>query len=50
MFSVKVAFRWAIKIFLDDSGVEVITWGPNGPVVADKLTREEIVQSRALAA
>ncbi len=21
-----------------DSGVEVITWGPNGPVVADKLT------------
>ena len=45
MLSLKHAFLQAVKIFLDNSGLEVTALGPKGPVVIDKITGEQVIQS-----
>jgi hypothetical protein len=49
MPSLKVAFLWAVQLFLDDSHLEVIGWGPQGPVAIDRHTRQEVTRSKAKA-
>jgi hypothetical protein len=46
MPSVKTAFLWAMQLFLYNDYLEVIGWGPNGPVVIDRDTRQEVTQSK----
>ncbi len=46
MPSVKTAFLWAVQLFLYNDHLEVIGWGPNGPVVIERDTRQEVTQSK----
>ena len=50
MPTLKVAFLWAMQLFLDDSHLEVIGSGPQGPVVIDRHTHQEVTQSKVRAA
>lgn len=45
-FPLKLAFLRAVKAFLDDANIEVTDWGPDGPVVTDRRTREIISRRR----
>jgi hypothetical protein len=47
MPGIRTAFLWAVKALLDDSCLEVVAWGPKGPVVIDRVTLELLRQSRA---
>ena len=49
MPSLRMAFLWAVKIFLDDSALEVVAWGPKGPIVIDRRTLQVIEQERTRA-
>jgi hypothetical protein len=44
MISIKTAILRAAKLFLDSSNLEVVGWGPRGPVMIDPSTGEAIKQ------
>ncbi|MGH3279138.1 MAG: hypothetical protein ACRDNW_08380 [Trebonia sp.] len=45
-FLMKLAVLRAVKACLDDANIEVVDWGPGGPVVTDRRTGQVINRRR----